>query len=256
MILKTTGLTKYFGGLVAVSQIDMSVEEGQIVGLIGPNGAGKTTILNLISGFLQPSRGSIIFTGKDITGITGKPHLLARMGIGRTFQITNLFGEFTTFKNIVASFYLTADLSLWGAIFNSSTYRKKEEYILKLAEENLQLVGLGKVRDELAKNLPHGYQRLLDLARALAIKPKLLLLDEPVSGMNSDEINLVLNAIDKVRLQGITILLVEHNIEVVMRLCDKIVVINYGQKIAEGLPEEVRKNKDVIAAYFGGEYDA
>ena len=252
MLLKTTGLTKHFGGLTAVSRLDMSVDEGQIVGLIGPNGAGKTTILNLISGFLRVTRGSIIFDGKDITG--KKPHLLARMGIGRTFQISPLFGEFTTFKNIVASFYLSADSSFWGAILNTPTYRKKEESILYQAEENLQLVGLGKVRDELAKNLPHGYQKVLDLARALAVKPKLLLLDEPIGGMSPDEIDLALKAIDKVRLQGTTILLVEHNMGVVMSLCDRIVVVSYGEKIAEGSPEEVRKNEDVIRAYFGGEY--
>jgi branched-chain amino acid transport system ATP-binding protein len=178
------------------------------------------------------------------------------MGIGRTFQISPLFGEFTTFKNIVASFYLSADSSLLRAILNTPRYRKKEEYILHQAEENLQLVGLGKVRDELAKNLPHGHQKVLDLARALAVKPKLLLLDEPIGGMSSEEIDLALKAIDKVRLQGTTILLVEHNMTVVMSLCDRIIVVNYGEKIAEGSPEEVRQNKDVIRAYFGGEYAA
>lgn len=252
MLLKTTGLTKYFGGLTAVSNVDLSVEEGQIIGLIGPNGAGKTTILNLLSGFLRPTSGNIIFNGKNITG--KKPHLLARMGMGRTFQIPSFFGEFTTFKNIVAASYLSADSSLWGSIFNTSTYRKKEEYILNQAEKSMQLVGLGNVRDELAKNLPHGYQKVLDLSSALAIKPKLLLLDEPIGGMSPDEINLALNAIDKVRAQGTTILLVEHNMPVVMSLCDRIIVVNYGEKIAEGSPEEVRRNEDVIRAYFGGEY--
>lgn len=254
MLLKTTRLSKHFGGLAAVSEFDMSVDDGQIVGLIGPNGAGKTTILNLISGFLRVTRGNIMFDGKNITG--KKPHLLARMGIGRTFQISPLFGEFTTFKNIVASFYLSADSSLLGSVFNTPGYRKKEEYILHQAEENLQLVGLAKVRDELAKNLPHGYQKVLDLARALAVRPKLLLLDEPIGGMSSEEIDLALKAIDKVRSQGTTILLVEHNMAVVMSLCDRIIVVNYGEKIAEGSPEEVRKNKDVIRAYFGGEYVA
>jgi branched-chain amino acid transport system ATP-binding protein len=254
MLLKTTGLTKHFGGLAAVSGVDLSVEEGQIVGLIGPNGAGKTTIINLISGFLRSTSGSILFDGKDVTG--KKPHLLARMGIGRTFQITPFFGEFTTFKNIVASFYLSADHSLWGSLFNTSTYHKREEYILSQAEENLQLVGLGNVRNELAKNLPHGYQKVLDLATALAVKPRLLLLDEPIGGMSADEINLALNAIDKVRAQGTTILLVEHNMAVVMSLCDRIIAINYGEKIAEGSPGEVRKNEDVVRAYFGGEYAA
>jgi branched-chain amino acid transport system ATP-binding protein len=239
VLLETNGLTKYFGGLAAVSQVDMSVDGGQIVGLIGPNGAGKTTIINLISGFLRPSRGSIIFDGENITG--KKSHLVAKLGIGRTFQIVPLFNEFTTLQNVVASFYISADSSLWGSIFRTSTYRKREEYILNQAEENLQLLGLDKVRDELG------------LARALAVKPKLLLLDEPIAGMNPDEINLALKAIEKVRSQGVTILLVEHNM-VVMGICDRVIAINYGRKIAEGSPEEMKKNEDVIRAYFGGEY--
>ncbi len=251
VLLKTNGLTKYFGGLAAVSQVDMSVNKGEIVGLIGPNGAGKTTIINLISGFLRPRRGSIIFDGKNITG--KKPHLIAKLGIGRTFQIVPLFSEFTTLENVVASFYLSADSSLWGSIFRTSTYREREKSILSQAEENLQLVGLGSVRDELAKNLPHGYQKMLGLARALSVKPKLLLLDEPIAGMNPDEIKLALKAIDQVRSQGVTILLIEHNM-VVMGICDRIIAINYGRKIAEGSPEEVKKNEDVIRAYFGGEY--
>ncbi|MGD0487724.1 MAG: ABC transporter ATP-binding protein [Syntrophorhabdales bacterium] len=254
MLLRTVGLTKHFGGLAAVSQVDLDIEEGQIVGLIGPNGAGKTTVINLISGFLRPTSGKIIFDGKDVTG--KKPHLRARMGMGRTFQITPLFGEFTTFKNIVASFYLSADTSLWGSIFNTRTHRKKEEYTLSQAEENLQLVGLDAVRDELAKNLPHGHQKVLDLAGALAVKPKLLLLDEPIGGMSQDEIGLALNAIRKVHAQGTTILLVEHNISIVMNLCDRVIVINYGKKIAEGSPEEVRCSEEVIRAYFGGDYAA
>ncbi len=251
MLLEINGLTKYFGGLAAVSQVGMSVDDGQIVGLIGPNGAGKTTIINLISGFLRPSGGSIIFDGENITD--KKPHLVAKLGIGRTFQIVPLFSEFTALENVVASFYLSADSSLWGSIFRTSTYREREKYILSQAEENLQLVGLGGVRDELAKNLPHGYQKMLGLARALSVKPKLLLLDEPMAGMNPDEINLALEAIEQVRSQGITILLIEHNM-VVMNICERIMVINYGQKIAEGSLEELRKNEDVIRAYLGEEY--
>jgi branched-chain amino acid transport system ATP-binding protein len=194
-----------------------------------------------------------VFDGKDVTG--KKPHVLAGMGVGRTFQITPFFSEFTTFENIVASFYLSADKSLWRPILATREYRRREEDILKQAEENLQLVGLGSVRDELAKNLPHGHQRVLDLATALAVKPRLLL-DEPIGGMGQEEIGLALNAIKEVRAQGTTILLVEHNVSVVMGLCDRIVVINYGRKIAEGAPNEVRKNEEVISAYFGGEYAA
>ncbi len=252
MLLETVGLTKHFGGLAAVHKVDMSIEQGQIVGLIGPNGAGKTTLINLISGFMRPTRGRIIFDGKDVTG--RKPHLLSRMGMGRTFQITPLFGEFTTFKNLVASFYLSADRSLWGSIFNTPGYRKKEKDILNKVEENIELVGLGKVRDELAKNLPHGYQKVLDLAAALAISPKLLLLDEPIGGMSREEMDLALKAIKRVHANGTTILLVEHNVSIVMGLCDRIIVINYGEKIAEGTSDEIRQNEEVIRAYFGRGY--
>jgi branched-chain amino acid transport system ATP-binding protein len=254
MLLETNALTKHFGGLAAVSKVDMAIEEGQIVGLIGPNGAGKTTLINLVSGFLRPTSGRIVFDGHDITG--KKPHLHARMGMGRTFQITPFFGEFTTFKNLVASFYLSADRTLWGSLLNTGRYRRKEAEILKLAEENLELVGLGKVRDELAKNLPHGHQKVLDLAAALSIKPKLLLLDEPIGGMGQDETELALGAIRRVHDQGTTILIVEHNISIVMGLCSHIVVINYGEKIAEGSPDVIRNNPEVIRAYFGGEYAA
>lgn len=253
VLLEIKGLTKHFGGLTAVSHVDISIKEREIVGLIGPNGAGKTTIINLISGFQRPSRGSIIFNGKNITG--KKPHAIAKLGIGRSFQIVPLFGEFTAFQNVVASFYLSADSSLWGSIFRTSKYRAREKNILSQAEENMRLVGLGGVRNELAKNLPHGYQKMLGFARALSIKPKLLLLDEPIAGMNPDEINLALKAIDQVRSQGVTILLIEHNM-IVMNICDRIISLNYGQKIAEGTPEEVKKNEDVIRAYFGGEYAA
>lgn len=254
MLLETSRLTKHFGGLAAVSQVDMAIEEGQIVGLIGPNGAGKTTLINLMSGFLKPTSGRIIFDGHDITG--KKPHLHARMGMGRTFQITPFFGEFTTFKNLVASFYLSADRSLWGSLFNTRAYRQREAEIGKLAEENMALVGLSKVKDEVAKNLPHGHQKVLDLAAALSIRPKLLLLDEPIGGMSQEETDLALSAIRRVHAQGTTILIVEHNISIVMGLCDHIVVINYGEKIAEGPPEEIRTNPEVIRAYFGGEYAA
>ena len=254
MLLEINGLTKHFGGLAAVSQVGMSVEKGQIVGLIGPNGAGKTTIINIISGFLRSDSGSIRFDGEDITG--KKPHLIAKLGIGRTFQIVPLFSEFTTLQNVVASFYLSSNSSLWGSLCRTSNYLQREKDILSQAENNLQLMGLWDVRDELAKNLPHGYQKMLGMARALSVNPKLLLLDEPMAGMNPDEINLALKAIDQVQSQGITMLLIEHNVEVVMSLCDRIIAINYGRKIAEGPPAEVRQNEEVIRAYLGEEYAA
>ena len=185
--------------------------------------------LRRVLGFLRPSKGSIIFDGVDVTD--KKPHHHARMGMGRTFQITPFFGEFTTFENIVASYYLSADRSLWGSLFRTRTYREKEAEVQQLAEENMKFVGLEKVRDELAGNLSHGHQKVLDLAAALAIKPRFLLLDEPIGGMSREETDLALNAIKKVHEQGTTILLVEHNVSIVMGLCDHIVVINYGRRI-------------------------
>lgn len=253
VLLETKALTKHFGGLAAVSQLNMYVNQGEIVGLIGPNGAGKTTVFNLVTGVLRPTRGKVLFDGHDITG--KKPHISAKIGIGRTFQIASLFPDFTVLENVVASFYLYPKSGFWEAVFNTPAYRKKEEYILKQAREILQFVGLDKVKDELAKNLPHGYQKVLGMARALAVKPKLLLLDEPIAGMTRDEIDFSLKVFEKMRSQGMTILLVEHNMEI-MSLCDRIIVINFGNKIAEGSSEEIRQNEDVIQAYFGSEHVA
>jgi branched-chain amino acid transport system ATP-binding protein len=253
MLLEISGLTKYFGGLAAVSQFDMYVNEGEIVGLIGPNGAGKTTVFNLITGVFPPTRGKVTFDGIDITG--KKPHQVAKLGIGRTFQLNPLFANFTVLQNVSASFHLHPRSSLLDTYFNTATYRRNEAYILEQSLEILQLVGLEKVKDELAKNLPHGYQKMLGMARALAVKPKLLLLDEPIAGMNPDEIDFTMTAIRKTQQQGVTFVVVEHNMRI-MDLCDQVVVISFGHKITEGLPEEVRKNKEVIQAYFGGEHAA
>lgn len=253
MLLEIKGLTKHFGGLAAVSRLDMRVKRGEIVGLIGPNGAGKTTLFNLISGFLRPTGGKVLFAGHDITA--KKPHVITKMGIGRTFQLASLFPDFTVLENVVASFYLYPKSGFWEAVFNTPAYRKKEEYILNQAREILQFVGLYKVKDELAKYLPHGYQKVLGVARALAVKPKLLLLDEPIAGMTPDEIDFSLGVFERIRAQKTTILLVEHNMEI-MRICERIIVLNFGRKIAEGLSEEVRQNKEVIKAYFGSEHAA
>jgi branched-chain amino acid transport system ATP-binding protein len=253
VLLEIKALTKYFGGLAAVSQLDMVVKEGEIVGLIGPNGAGKTTVFNLVTGVLRPSAGRVVFNGKDITG--KKPHVTARMGIGRTFQSAYLFADFTVLENLVASFYLYPRSGFWEAILNTPAYRRKEGYILNQAMEILEFVGLDKVKDELARNLPHGYQKVLGVARALAVKPKLLLLDEPIAGMTREEIHFSLGVFKKIQSQGTTILLIEHNLEF-MSLCDRVIVLNFGQKIAEGSSEEVRQNEGVIQAYFGSEHAA
>jgi len=250
MLLEITGLSKYFGGLAAVQNFNMHIQEGELLGLIGPNGAGKTTIFNLITSIYKPTAGKIIFDGKDITA--KKPHEIARLGIGRTFQLNPLFSNFTVLQNVSTSFHLHPKSSLLDIYFNTAKYRRNEAYILEQSREILTLVGLDKVQDELAKNLPHGYQKMLGIARALAVKPKLLILDEPISGMNPNEIDFTLNAIRKMQQQNITILLVEHNMKI-LDLCERVVVIDFGQKIAEGLPKDVRENKEVIKAYFGGE---
>jgi branched-chain amino acid transport system ATP-binding protein len=248
-LLETKGLTKHFGGLAAVVQFDMYVDKGEIVGLIGPNGAGKTTVFNLITGVYPPTKGRVMYDGVDITG--RKPHKVAEMGIGRTFQLNPLFGNFTVLQNISASFHLHPRSSLLDIYFNTATYRRNEAYILEQSLEILRLVGLDKVKDELARNLPHGYQKMLGVARALATRPKLLLLDEPLAGMNPAEIEFTLGNIRKTQQQGVTVLIVEHNMRI-LDSCDRVVVISFGQKICEGRPGEVRENKDVISAYFGG----
>jgi branched-chain amino acid transport system ATP-binding protein len=253
MLLEIKELTKQFGGLTAVNNFGMHVDEGEIVGLIGPNGAGKSTIYNLITGIYPPNHGQIIYGGRDITRM--KPHRVAALGIGRTFQLNPLFPDFTVLQNVSASFYLHPHTNFFHIYFNTPTYRRNEAVIRERSLEILQLVGLEKVKDDLARNLPHGYQKMLGVARALATKPKLLLLDEPLGGMNPSEIEFSLKAIGKMHGQGITILIVEHNMQI-LDLCSRVVVINFGQKICEGLPREVRENKDVISAYFGGEHAA
>ena len=251
MLLEVSGLTKNFGGLAAVSQLDFHVNKGEITGLIGPNGAGKTTVFNLITGVFPPTRGKMTFDGTDITH--KKPHQVAGLGIGRTFQLNPLFGNFTVLENISASFHLHPKSSLLDIYFNTATYRRNEAYILEQSLEISRLVGLDKVKYELAKNLPHGYQKMLGMARALATRPKLLLLDEPIAGMNPDEIDSALKNIRKTQQQGVTILIVEHNMQI-LDLCDRVVVISFGNKICEGLPQEVRANEEVIKAYFGDEH--
>ncbi len=250
MLLEISGLTKNFGGLAAVTGLDIGVEQGEMVGLIGPNGAGKTTVFNLITGFLRPTRGGIVFDGSDITH--KKPHVVARLGIARTFQLNPLFGDFTVLQNVIASFYLHPKSSLWATYFNLPKYRQNEDMIMEQAMEILRLLELHRVKDDLAKNLPHGYQKMLGVARALATRPKLLLLDEPLGGMNPDERAFAITVIEKTRKQGITILVVEHNMEM-MDIVDRVTVINFGQKIAEGTFEEVRENRQVAEAYFGVE---
>ncbi|MCE5253971.1 MAG: ABC transporter ATP-binding protein [Actinomycetia bacterium] len=251
MLLETRALTKRFGGLRAVNDFDICVAEGEIVGLIGPNGAGKSTVFNLITGVLPVTSGTITFQGKDIT--RRQPEQVAALGIGRTFQLNPLFHEFTVLENVTSSFQLHPYSSLFDIFFNTPKYRRNEAFIREKAYEILELVGLSKEADELAKNLAHGHQKMLGVARALATKPTLLLLDEPLAGMNPSEIQHSLDTIRGMRDNGITVLIVEHNMQI-LSLCDRVVVISFGEKICEGSPAEVRANSEVISAYFGADY--
>ncbi len=202
---------------------------------------------------MRPTSGQVSYDGRDIVG--KKPHEVAALGIGRTFQLNPLFGDFTVLKNVTASFHLRPRSSLLATYFNTRSYRKNEAYIRDASLEILKVVGLEKVKDELAKNLPHGYQKMLGVARALATRPKLMLMDEPLGGMNPSEIEFALDAIRKTREQGVTFLVVEHNMQI-LDLCDRVVVISFGEKICEGLPKEVREDEQVTRAYFGGEHAA
>jgi branched-chain amino acid transport system ATP-binding protein len=250
MLLEIRGLSRHFGGLNAVSDFTAHIEKGEIVGLIGPNGAGKTTLFNLITGIISPTRGQVLYEGTDITA--KKPHKIAELGIGRTFQLNPLFGLFTVLENVLSSCHLHPKSSLLDINFNTAACRRNEAVALERSVEILKLVGLYKLKDELAMNLSCGFQKMLGMARALATLPELLLLDEPLGGMYSSEIDFALKAIKKTQQQGVTFLIVEHNMRI-LDLCDRVMVISFGEKICEGRPDEVRENKEVIRAYLGGE---
>jgi len=248
-ILKIQNLTKYFGGLCAVKELNLCVEEGEILGLIGPNGAGKTTVYNMITGICRTTKGKILFRGKDIVGL--KPHKIAEKGIVRTFQLTTLFPNFTVLENMLTAGHLHSKIGFLEAVLGTPGCHKKEEDLLHGAMEILNFLGIVPLREEFARNLSHGFQQLLEIAIALSIKPQILLLDEPTSGMNAGEIKNVMNLIKEILRRGVTIILIEHNMRVIMDYCDRIAVLDYGTKIAEGTPEEVSKNKGVIEAYLG-----
>jgi branched-chain amino acid transport system ATP-binding protein len=232
----------------------MQVDEGEIVGLIGPNGAGKTTIFNLITGFIKPTEGQIIFEQANVTG--QKTHLLAEKGIARTFQTTTFLPDFTVLQNVSVSCHLHPKTHFWSAVFNTSGYEKKEASAFARALEILQFMGLDSVKHVLPQNLPHGHQKLLGIAMALSTNAKLLLLDEPVSGMSPVEVAETTKIVNRLRSRGTTTIVVEHNMRAIMELCDRLVVLNFGQKIAEGTPEEIQENRQVIEAYLGTDEDA
>jgi branched-chain amino acid transport system ATP-binding protein len=250
-ILEVKKLNKQFGGLAAINGLDLNVRDTEILGLIGPNGAGKTTLFNVISGFFPPTSGEVLFNGREITWL--KAHEIADLGISRTFQATSLFMKLSVLDNVFTGYHLSYKANKLKRILRTPTALKEEELLRQKAIEVLEFMGLTPLINELAANLPHGHQKILGICLALATNPKLLLLDEPVTGMNATETQNMINLIRQIRERNITIVLVEHDMKAVMNLCDRIVVLNYGQKIAEGLPEEIRENKEVIEAYLGRE---
>jgi len=251
-VLELKETTIKFGGLVAVNSVDMKVKKGSIHALIGPNGAGKSTIFNLITGIYKPTSGSIYFEGNRIDGTA--TYKLSSIGISRTFQNIRLFDQLTVLDNVKIGIHTRSKAGLIGAFFRTPTQQKEEKWIEEKALEELEFMNLYGKRDELAKNLSYGDQRRLEIARALASNPRIILLDEPAAGMNPQEKTNLMKTINRIRERDVTVFLVEHDMKVVMGISNTVSVLDYGKKIAEGTPDEVKNNEDVIAAYLGADY--
>jgi len=249
VIMEARAVCKYFGGLKAVEKVDMQVNEGDIFGIIGPNGAGKTTFFNVCSGVFKPTSGSIHFLGEDISHLP--PEAIARKGMARTFQNIKLFKYMTVTENVKIGLHVRTRTGITSAILRNGRYREDERFADRQVQEILERVGLAEYRDTLASNLAYGLQRKVEIARALALDPKILLLDEPVAGMNPSETQQLSEFIRKLRDDGYTIVVIEHDMKFVMNTCNQVLVLNFGQKICEGTPEVVRQDQGVNEAYFG-----
>ena len=251
-LLEIRNLTHYFGGLRAVYDFNLRLEGGELMGLIGPNGAGKTTVFNLVCGFYRPTEGEILFRERDISGL--RPHAVTAMGVARTFQNIRLWNTLTVYDNLCISQHFRLGYGLKEALLRTPRFHQKERQVHKTAQELLELLDLRHYANELPSNLPYGLQRRLEIARALATRPKLLLLDEPAAGMNPGEIDQLIELIRWIKDRfELTVWLIEHHMRVVMSVCERVQVLDFGETIADGPPDEVKQNRRVIQAYLGSE---